>query len=181
MSYTRPHTPELVFNRFFFFSSEKAVPCAPSLLPRRTNAIFICSSSQLLKLPAGTPGYFSPPFQLLNTMPFMPRGENRRSACTGNPTMWRTCSIFCAWSLLLLTDVCAQSQRRYSFYIISKCMWRLYERARCQESLVGCGTVEKQWTGVYLEEYSAVWVAFRQDIWRIGEELYMCKLFAGCR
>ncbi|XP_075903459.1 procollagen C-endopeptidase enhancer 2b [Nelusetta ayraudi] len=46
-------------------------------------------------------------------MPFMPRDENRRSACCSvNQTMWRTGAIFCAWSLLLLTDVCAQSQRR---------------------------------------------------------------------
>lgn len=61
--------------------------------------------------PAGTPGLlFFPPHQvqLPNTMPFMPRGENRR-------TMWRTCSVFCAWSLLFLAEVCAQSQRRYTF------------------------------------------------------------------
>lgn len=109
-----------LFNRFlFFFFWEKAAACAPSLLPRRTNVIFICSSLQLLKLPAGTPGYFSPTVsQLLHTMPFMPRGENRRSARSVQPTMWRTCSIFGAWSLLFLTEVCAQSQRRYTFIYI---------------------------------------------------------------
>ncbi|XP_071341170.1 procollagen C-endopeptidase enhancer 2b isoform X1 [Trachinotus anak] len=95
---------------------EKAAACAPSLQPRRTNAIFICPSSQFLKLPAGTRGYFSPPCALLNTMPLMlPRGESRRSAGSVNPTMWRTCSIFCAWSLLFLTEVCAQTQQRPTF------------------------------------------------------------------
>lgn len=107
-------TPLLcVFYRSFL--GKKAAACAPSLLPRSTNAIFICSSLQLLKLPPGTSWYFSPPCEPLNTMSFMPRGENKRVAWSVNPTMWRTCSIFCAWSLLFLTEVCAQSQRRYTF------------------------------------------------------------------
>lgn len=109
MKLMRDLTPsQRVFNVFFF----KAAACASSLLPDRTNTIFICYGLQLLELPAGTPGYFTPPFELQNTMPFMPRGENRRSACSLKPAMWRTCSIFCAWSLLFLTEVCAQSQRR---------------------------------------------------------------------
>ncbi|KAK7881786.1 hypothetical protein WMY93_030195 [Mugilogobius chulae] len=33
----------------------------------------------------------------------------RRSA------MWKTCSLFCAWCLLFLSEICAQSQRRPSF------------------------------------------------------------------
>uniref|UniRef100_A0A668UAU3 Procollagen C-endopeptidase enhancer 2b n=1 Tax=Oreochromis aureus TaxID=47969 RepID=A0A668UAU3_OREAU len=48
-------------------------------------------------------------------MPFTPRGENRRSSCSVFPTMWRTCSIFCAWTVLFLTEVCAQSQQRPIF------------------------------------------------------------------
>ncbi|XP_068437536.1 procollagen C-endopeptidase enhancer 2b isoform X1 [Clinocottus analis] len=48
-------------------------------------------------------------------MPFMSRVENRRRACSVNQTMWRTCSVFCAWSLLFLTEVCAQSQQRPTF------------------------------------------------------------------
>lgn len=58
---------------------------------------------------------FPPSFQLLSTMSFMLQGENRRSACSIYPTMWRARSIFCAWTLLFLTEVCAQSQRRYIF------------------------------------------------------------------
>lgn len=96
---------------------KKSAACPPSLLPGRTNAIFICSGLQLQKLPAGTPGYFSPPLHLLSIMPFMPRGENSRSARSVNQTMWRTCGVFCAWSLLFLTDVCAQAQRRYIFIV----------------------------------------------------------------
>uniref|UniRef100_A0A3B3YPN3 Procollagen C-endopeptidase enhancer 2b n=1 Tax=Poecilia mexicana TaxID=48701 RepID=A0A3B3YPN3_9TELE len=42
----------------------------------------------------------------------MPRSENKRSVCSVHNTMWRTCSIFCAWTLLFLTEVCAQSQQR---------------------------------------------------------------------
>lgn len=121
MKLMRDLTPfQRFFNRFFFFFflGKKQQPVLQSLLPRRTNAIFICSSLQWLKLPAGTPGYFSPPSQLLHTMPHMPRGENRRSARSVTPTMWRTCSVFCAWSLLFLTEVCAQSQRRYTFIYI---------------------------------------------------------------
>lgn len=124
----------------FFSILKKAAACAPSLLPRITNVIFICSGLQLQKLPAGTPWcFFSPPFQLLNTMSFMPRGENRRSACSVNQTMWRTCGIFCAWSLLFLTDVCAQSQRRYTFiYFFPLFLFQFNlkaEWARCQCSL----------------------------------------------
>lgn len=39
---------------------KKAAVCAPSLRPRRTNAIFIRSGPQSLELPAGAAGYFSP-------------------------------------------------------------------------------------------------------------------------
>lgn len=60
-------------------------------------------------------GTFPLRFSLLSTMPFTPPGENRRSSCSVFPTMWRTCSIFCAWTLLFLTEVCAQSQQRYFF------------------------------------------------------------------
>ncbi|XP_024248196.1 procollagen C-endopeptidase enhancer 2 [Oncorhynchus tshawytscha] len=43
-------------------------------------------------------------------MSFMPRSENRRTgAWSVHPTMWRICSIFCAWGVLSLTEVCAQS------------------------------------------------------------------------
>ncbi|KAL3040389.1 hypothetical protein OYC64_011421 [Pagothenia borchgrevinki] len=41
----------------------------------------------------------------------MPRGEKR----AGNTTMWRTCSVFTLWSLMFLTHICAQSQRRPIF------------------------------------------------------------------
>lgn len=95
--------------------SAGGAPWAPSLLPRRTNAIFICLRLQLLKVPAGTPGYFSPPFELLSTLPFTARSESRRSVCSVYSTMWRTCGLFCAWTLLFMTEVCAQSQRRYTF------------------------------------------------------------------
>ncbi|MEQ2166662.1 Procollagen C-endopeptidase enhancer 2 [Goodea atripinnis] len=44
----------------------------------------------------------------------MPRGEIRRSACSVSPAVWRTC-IFGAWTLLFLTEVCAQSQQRPIF------------------------------------------------------------------
>uniref|UniRef100_A0A3P8XAH9 Procollagen C-endopeptidase enhancer 2b n=1 Tax=Esox lucius TaxID=8010 RepID=A0A3P8XAH9_ESOLU len=46
----------------------------------------------------------------------MPPGENRRSgAWSVNPTMCRICGLFCAWGVLFLTEVCAQSQRRQTF------------------------------------------------------------------
>lgn len=91
---------------------------APSLLPHRTSAIFMRSGSQLQKLSAGTPEYFSPWSWLLpNTMSFMLRVNTRRGARPVNQTMWRTCGGFCAWILLFLTDVCAQSQRRYKFLL----------------------------------------------------------------
>lgn len=97
---------------------KRQLPADCSLLPRRTNAIFI-SVLQLAKLPPGTSGYFSPPLERLNTMSFMPPGENRRSgAWSVHPIMLRICSIFCAWSVLFLTEVCAQSQRRYLFTFI---------------------------------------------------------------
>ncbi|XP_029698299.1 procollagen C-endopeptidase enhancer 2b isoform X2 [Takifugu rubripes] len=74
------------------------------------------SGSQLQKLSAGTPEYFSPWSWLLpNTMSFMLRVNTRRGARSVNQTMWRTCGVFCAWILLFLTDVCAQSQRRPVF------------------------------------------------------------------
>ncbi|MED6268812.1 Procollagen C-endopeptidase enhancer 2 [Characodon lateralis] len=44
----------------------------------------------------------------------MPRGEIRRNACSVSPAVWRTC-IFGAWTLLFLTEVCAQSQQRPIF------------------------------------------------------------------
>lgn len=52
-----------------------------------------------------------------NTMSFMLRVNTRRGARPVNQTMWRTCGGFCAWILLFLTDVCAQSQRRYKFLL----------------------------------------------------------------
>lgn len=84
-------------------------------------------------------GTFPPPIQLLNTMPFMPRGENRRSARSVDQTMWRTCGIFCAWSLLFLTDVCAQSQRRYTIYFIFFFLHWFESFLSEQGVNVGCG------------------------------------------
>lgn len=57
---------------------------------------------------------------LPNTMSFMSRVNTRRGARSVNQTMWRTCGVFCAWILLFLTDVCAQSQRRYRFIFFFK-------------------------------------------------------------
>lgn len=88
-----PPSASAIFFPPFFFTP----PCPPYY---RTNAIFICSSLQLLELPAGPPALFTAPFEQ-----FTSRG--------GNPTMRGTCSLFCAWSLLFLTEVCAQAQRRY--------------------------------------------------------------------
>ncbi|KAM9552823.1 procollagen C-endopeptidase enhancer 2-like [Salvelinus alpinus] len=49
-------------------------------------------------------------------MSFIPAGENRRSgAWSVHPIMLRICSLFCAWSVLFLTEVCGQSQRRTTF------------------------------------------------------------------
>ena len=94
---------------------KRQLPAECSLLPRSTNAIFI-SVLQLAKLPPVSSGYFSPPLERLNTMSFMPAGENRRSgAWSIHPIMLRICSVFCAWSVLFLTEVCGQSQRRYLF------------------------------------------------------------------
>ena len=112
----RPHTPPARLLSQVFGKRQLLAACAPSLLPHRTNAIFICSGLQSPKLPPGTSGYFSPPFEPLNTMSFMPRGS-------ASPTMWRICSLFCAWILLFLAEVCAQTQRRYTFYSYFYCLY----------------------------------------------------------
>lgn len=89
---------------------KRQLPADCSLLPRRTNAIFsLCSSLQPAKLPPGTfLGSF--PHRSSHWLSFMPRSENRRTgAWSVHPTMWRIYSIFCAWGVLSLTEVCAQS------------------------------------------------------------------------
>ncbi|XP_041924625.1 procollagen C-endopeptidase enhancer 2b [Alosa pseudoharengus] len=40
---------------------------------------------------------------------------NRHTAWSFKPTMWKICSVYCAWGLLLLTGIRAQSQRRQVF------------------------------------------------------------------
>lgn len=150
-----PTPSQRVYNRFFLFGKKQQPVLPPSNHAEQTlySSAPACScwnSSQEL---LGTfPHRLS---ELLNTMPFMPRGENRRSACSVNPIMWRTCSIFCAWSLLFLSEVCAQTQQRYTFiYILFffHLIWVFCQCARCQWSHVGGGEA-----GVYSEEYSAVW------------------------
>lgn len=105
-AHTHPASSVVFFSSFF--PKKKKSSCPRSVPPTTQHKRHI----HLLRLAvAETPLrelHFSPH---RSTMSFVPRAETRRSA-----TMWRTCSVFCAWSLLFLAEVCAQSQQRYTFY-----------------------------------------------------------------
>lgn len=105
-------------------------------------------------------GTFPLRFSLLSTMPFTPPGENRRSSCSVFPTMWRTCSIFCAWTLLFLTEVCAQSQQRYLFIYFFTPNSNFLERfIRLKKVRIPFSLLKITVRWLELEEYCAVWAA----------------------
>ncbi|XP_037613370.1 procollagen C-endopeptidase enhancer 2b isoform X2 [Sebastes umbrosus] len=109
-------TPSQIFFFFFFFLGEKAAACAQSLLSTQNKRYIHLLQLAVAETPRrNSLATLHHRLSCWNTMPFMSRWENRRRACSFNPTMWTTCSLFCAWSLLFLTDVCAQSQQRPTF------------------------------------------------------------------